>query len=243
MQKELDTLSLNNTWELVPLPQGKKAIGSKWVYKVKLKSDGSLERYKVRLVAKGYNQIHGVDFQETFSPVVCMTTVRCLIALVVSRNWPLFQLDVDNAFLHGELFEDIYMKPPDGLSSPPNLVCKLKKSLYRLKQASRQWFSRLTNELFHQGYTQSKNDYSVFTKKVDSSITIVVVYVDDFIITRDNISHFQSLKAHLYRLFGIKDLGKLNYFLGFEVTYVEEESSKPKKVYFWPSSWLKSPFL
>ena len=133
MQQELAALHQNNTWDLVPPPPGKKTIGSRWVYKIKLKSDGSLERYKAPLVAKGYNQQYGIDYQETFSPVVIMTTVRCLIALAASRHWPLFQLDVNNAFLHGDLHEEVYMRVPEGLNTPPNLVCKLKKSLYRLK--------------------------------------------------------------------------------------------------------------
>ena len=182
MQKELQALNDNNTWDLVPLPSGKKSIGSKWVYKVKLRSDGSLERYRAKLVAKGFHQKHGIDFQETFSSVVRFTTVRCLIALAVSRHWPLFQLDFNNNFLHSDLYEDVYMQIPNGLNCPPHLVCKIKKSLYGLKQASRQWFSKLTTELFTQGYTQSKNDFSVFTKRTDTSITILVVYVDDIII-------------------------------------------------------------
>ena len=129
MQKELQALDANNTWELVPLPSGKKAICSKWVYKVKLKSDGTLERHKARLVAKGYHQQHGFDFQEAFSPVVRLTMIRCLIALAVSCNWPLYQLDVNSAFLHGDLHEDVYMTIPEGMTCVPHMVCKLKKSL------------------------------------------------------------------------------------------------------------------
>ena len=147
MQLELDALQQNNTWELVTLPIEKKPIGSKWVYKIKLKSNGSLERFKARLVAKGYNQQYEVDYQETFSPVVKITTVRCLIALAACRNWITFQLDVNNAFLHGDLHEEGFMIVPEGLNTLPNIVCKLKKSLYRLKQSSRQWFAKLTLEL------------------------------------------------------------------------------------------------
>ena len=106
MHKELEALN-NNTWEIVPLPLEKKAIGSKWVYKIKLRADGSLERYKARLVAKGYNQQYGIDFQETFSPVVRMTSIRSLIALAAHRKWPLFQLDINNTFLHGDPFEEV----------------------------------------------------------------------------------------------------------------------------------------
>lgn len=136
MYKELKALYDNHTRDLVDLPTGKKLIGSKWVYKVKLKSDGSLERCKARLVAKGFNQKYGVDYEETSSPVVKMSTVRCLLALAAYRNWPLFQLDVNNAFLHGDLSEDVYMKVPDGIATHKQ-VCKLRKSLYGLKHASR----------------------------------------------------------------------------------------------------------
>lgn len=137
MKKELEALHKNNTWTLVPLPKGKKAIGYRWVYKVKLKSDGSLERCKARLVAKGYNQKHGIDYEEVFSPVIKMSTVRCIISLAASRNWKLHQLDVNNAFLHGELFEEVYMQVPEGVDNPNGYVCKLNKSIYGLKQASR----------------------------------------------------------------------------------------------------------
>lgn len=162
MQKELDALSKNKTWDLVPLPPGKKAIGCRWVFKVKLNADGSLERCKARLVAKGYNQKFGVDFTETFSPVVKMSNVRCILSVAASRKWDVFQLDVNNAFLHGDLVEEVYMNVPEGLDNPLNLVCRLRKSLYGLRQASRQWADKLTHELLDQGFVQSKNDYSMF---------------------------------------------------------------------------------
>lgn len=165
MNNELHALKKNHTWDLVPLPPGKRLVGCKWVYKLKLKVDGSLERHKARLVAKGYTQEYGIDFFETFSPVVKMTTIRCIIALAASKRWSIHQLDVNNAFLHGDLHEDVYMKPPEGLVHDSTLVCKLKKSLYGLKQASSQWFAKLTLELLDQGFNQSKNDYSLFTKQ------------------------------------------------------------------------------
>jgi hypothetical protein len=158
MQAEIDALQQNNTWILTSLPPGKHAIGCKWVYKVKHKADGSVERYKARLVAKGYTQSKGLDYHETFSPVAKLTTIRCLLAIVAAKNWSLNQLDVNNAFLHGDLDEEVYMTMPPGFDAKgestekESRVCKLVKSLYGLKQASRQWFSKFSTTLLEHGF-------------------------------------------------------------------------------------------
>lgn len=205
MKREITTLEANNTWVMVDLSAGNKAIGCKWVFKVKLKADGTVERFKARLVAKGYTQKFGIDFYETFSPVVKMATIRCIIALTASRGH-LFQLDVNNAFLHGDLHEEFYIKAPEGYPNPDKKVCKLIKSLYGLKQASRQWFAKLVGELLKLGFSQSKNDYSLFIKAHKDSIVIAAVYVDDMILTGSDIDGIQALKHHLDVVFSIKAL-------------------------------------
>ena len=194
MNKELKALEDNHTLEMVSLPPNKKPIGCKWVFKIKLKADGTVERFKARLVAKGYNQQWGIDYGETFSPVVKMTTVRCILAIAANKGWYLHQLDVNNAFLYGDLFEDVYMFPPPGYFNPHNKVCKLTKSLYGLNQASKQWFAKLMGELQHQGNVQSKNDYSLFIKKTKSYMIVAAVYVDDIILIGSNNAEIEFLK-------------------------------------------------
>ncbi|KAJ0818040.1 putative RNA-directed DNA polymerase [Helianthus annuus] len=220
MNKEMEALFRNNTWILADLPQGRKAIGCKWVYRVKYKSNGEIERFKARLVAKGFNQREGLDFGETFSPVVKMVTVRTVIALAVSYNWPLYQLDVDNAFLHGTISEDVYMKLPQGYYSKNELkVCKVVKSLYGLKQAPRKWNERLTDVLLTSGYVQSKCDHSLFVMLKESVTVFLLVYVDDVVVTGNSEYEIKKIKTILHETFKIKDLGILKYFLGIEVLY------------------------
>lgn len=214
----MDALQENGTWDVVKLPKGKKATACRWVYKIKQKSDGTIERYKVRLVAKGFTQRHGIDFHETFSPVVKFTTVRSLVAIAVKRNWNIHQFDVNNTFLHGELHEEVYMRLPPGheASSSPSLVCKLKKSLYGLRQASRQWYAKLSTALRSKGCFHSPNHYSLFLKKSSSSITIVEIYVDDILVTGDDIGEIRCLNEFLHHQIKIKDLGLLHFLLGIE---------------------------
>ncbi|KAK2387518.1 cysteine-rich RECEPTOR kinase [Trifolium repens] len=222
MHLELQALESTHTWSIVDLPHGKIPIGCKWVYKVKYNADGTIERYKARLVAKGYTQLEGVDYFETFSPVAKLTTVRTLLALSSINNWFLEQLDVNNAFLHGDLNEEVYMTIPPGYklahsASSSTKVCKLNKSIYGLKQASRQWYSKLSDSLISLGYSHSNADYSLFTKTCNNKFTALLIYVDDIVLTGNDFSEIQLVKSFLNDKFKIKDLGQLRYFLGLEV--------------------------
>ena len=148
MQEELTALQTNHTWDIVTCPSSIKPIGCKWVYSVKLKFDGSLDRYKARLVALGNRQEYGIDYEETFAPVANMTTVRTVLAIAASQSWPLYQMDVKNAFLHGDLKEEVYMRLPQGIpSSSKTDVARLRRSLYGLKQAPRAWFDKFRTTL------------------------------------------------------------------------------------------------
>lgn len=208
MRAEVAALQSNGTWSLVPLPPHKRPIGCKWVYKVKLKPDGSVERYKARLVAKGYSQIEGVDYRETFAPVAKLTTVRVLLSLASIQGWHLHQLDVNNAFLHGDLHEEVYMKLPPGFGGKGETrVCKLHKSLYGLKQASRQWFIKLSMALKAAGFHQSWSDYSLFVRAHGSKFTALLVYVDDVILAGNSLDDITATKTFLSNRFKLKDLG------------------------------------
>lgn len=231
MNLELEALELNNTWAIVQLPQGKLAIGCKWIFKTKFKPDGSIDKHKARLVVLGCHQKSGVDYFETFAPVAKLTTVRTVLAVAAIQGWHTHQMDVSNAFLHGNLSETVYMKLPKGywgigsrislnmalpLESSP-YVCFLQKSLYGLRQAPRLWFEKLSATLIDMGYQQSKADYSLFTRHTSSQITLILVYVDDLLLTGSCLQSIAELKLLLAQHFHMKDLGQLRYFLGLEV--------------------------
>jgi hypothetical protein len=201
---------------LQTLPKDKKKIGCKWVYKIKHNVNGFMSKYKARLVAKGYVQTYSINYEETYSPIAKMTIAKIIIAMAKAKGWSLHQMDVKNAFLHGDLQEEVYMEQPPGYvdQTLPNLVCRLKKALYGLKQAPRVWLDKIGWYLDISEFQTSNVDFSLYVKKIDCEI--IVIYVDDLIIIRDIDVNISNLKKLLKQKIEMKDLGKLRYFFAIK---------------------------
>lgn len=215
---EIDALEESGTWDIVTLPEGKRALSCKRVFKLKFRADGTLERHKARLVVCGNRQIEGDDYNETFAPVAKITTVISFLQQAASLDWEVHQMDVHNAFLHGDLKEEVYMKLPPGYhGAEKNQVCRLRKSLYGLKQAPRCWFEKLTAALLEYGFLQCLSDYSLFTLERGQDRLHVLIYVGDLIISGSTPTLVSTFKTYLSQCFHMKDLGISKYFLGIEV--------------------------
>ena len=218
MEAEYHALMRNQTWTLVPSFSNFRIVDNKWVFKIKRNPDGSIQRHKARFVEKGFQQRPGIDFQETFSPVIKPSTVKVVLSVAVSRHWDVRQIDVNNAFLNGILTEEVFMKQPEGFVDPAQLsaVCKLNRSLYGLRQAPRAWYDRLKSTLCTWGFQNSKMDSSLFTLHTSSGIIWLLVYVDDILITGNNTQLLNKFVLQLNNTFALKDLGSVSYFLGVE---------------------------
>ena len=200
MQKEMDSIYTNDVWDLVELPANRTLVGNKWVFKKKTKADGSIEQYKARLVAQGFSQKQGLDYDKTFSPVIRFESFRSLVAVAIQKRLKLHQLDITAAFLKGHLEEEVFMKQPEGfvVDGKEYLVCKLKQSLYGLKQSPRCWNSTLDAHLKGMGYVQSTNDPCIYTSSGGES-TIIGVYVDDFVIAGESSERIEQVKTFSIR--------------------------------------------
>ncbi|KAL0545154.1 hypothetical protein IC582_020300 [Cucumis melo] len=225
MDEEIKAIKKNDTWELSTLPNGKKAVGVKWVFKIKRNEKGEVERYKARLVAKGYSQRKGIDYDEVFAPIARLETIRLLIALAAQNNWKIFQMDVKSAFLNEYLEEEVYLEQPPGYSvkGQEDKVLKLKKALYGLKQAPRMWNSRINKYFLDNGYLRCPYEHSLYIKvNGHGDILVVCLYVDDLIFTGNCASMFEDLKKAMTQEFEMIDIGLMSYYLGIEVKQSEE---------------------
>lgn len=213
---EMNSLLTNKTWILVNKPEGKNLVSCKWVFKSKLKSDGSLDRRKARLVARGFTQTAGMDYFETFSPTSRYESVRCVLALAASWDMDIVQFDVKTAFLNSKLEEDVHMTQPEGYDDKSGRVCKLLRSLYGLKQSSRNWYSRFSSFLEHEGFERTPEDECVFVRNQDRNKLIICLYVDDGLVCGTSHDQVHAFISKLELEFHITT-GEPDHYVGMEI--------------------------
>ena len=219
MESEIQSMYDNQVWNLVDHTPGRKTVGCKWIFKKKTDMDGNVHTFKARLVAKGFTQTQGIDYDETFSPVAKIKSIRILLAIAAFYDYEIWQMDVKTAFLNGKLDEDVYMAQPEGFihSKYPNKVCKIERSIYGLKQASRSWNICFHEKIKEFGFSRSEYESCVYYKASGSNVTFLVLYVDDILIIGNNIPMLQSVKDWLGKCFAMKDLGNAAYILGIRI--------------------------
>jgi hypothetical protein len=219
MIEEMDALDKNEAWDIVELPAGRKSVGSKWLFKKKFNAEGKVEKYKARLVEKGYSQVEGIDFGEIFSPVAKLTSIRFLLYIAAAFDLEVEQMDVKTTFLHEDLEEEIYMKQLEGfvVKGKKELVRKLKKSLYGLKQSPRMWYQKFDTYILGLGFVRSRDDHCVHSKQASNHFIYVVLYVDDMLLIGNNMDVIKEVKSQLSSKFDMKDLGAANFILGMEI--------------------------
>ena len=219
MKDEMNSMETNGVWDLVKLPNEAMTIGCKWVYKIKKDSLGNIERYKARLVAKGFTQKEGIDYKETFSLVSKKDSLRIILALVAHFDFEFQQMDVKTTFLNGELEEEVYMKQLEGFSSSQgeHLVCKLKKSIYKLKQASRQWYLKFHDVISSFGFKENIMDQCIYQKVSVSKICFLILYVDDILLATNDRGLMHEVKQFLSNHFDMKDMSDVSYVIGIKI--------------------------
>lgn len=231
MDREMESLKENDTWELVDLPPGRKAIPNKWVYKIKTNADGSVHKFKARLVIKGFSQKKGIDYDQTFSPVARMSTIRTLLSVAADQGMELTQIDVSTAFLYGDLKETIYMQQPEGHEDKSGRVCRLKKSLYGLKQASRCFYEKITKLLLRLGFKQSEADPCLFVRQKGKKKMMFLLYVDDGLIASEDEQELRTFIIELKREFKITSK-PATYFLGLEIRREKDGSIQVSQTHY-----------
>lgn len=219
MNEEMKSLKQNNTWDIVKLPENKQTVKNKWIFKRKLDEKGNVNRYKARLVAQGYSQKYGEEYDEVFAPVVRQTTFRALLTVAGKRKMSVKHYDIETAYLNGDIHHEIYMNQPEGYEVPgkEHYVCKLKRSLYGLKQSANEWNKKLNDSLIQVGFKQGEIDPCLYVKYSRGTWIYVLIYVDDLIAastSNENLSDFESDLKSFYKM---KDLGDIKFYLGINV--------------------------
>jgi hypothetical protein len=219
MVEEMDALDKNEAWDIVEFLAGRKSVGRKWLFKKNFNAKGKVEKYKAWLVEKGYSHVEGIDFGDIFSPVANLTYIRFILSIYASFDLEVEQMDVKTTFLDGDLEEEIYMKQPEGfvVKGKKELVCKLKKSLYGLKQSPRMWYQKFDTYILGLGFVRSKDDHCVYSKQVGNHFIYVVLYVDDMLLVGNNMDVMKEVKSQLSSKFDMKDLSVANFILEMEI--------------------------
>ena len=230
MDKEHNILIENDTYELVELPYGEKAVPGRWVYILKPDQVGTT-KHRARWCAKGFHQEHGVNYEETFSPTAKIQSTRMVVQVAAQDDMIVGQMDVNAAYLNADIDCDVYMQQPDGYVEDPSKVCKLKKAIYGLKQAGRQWNCLLNECLSKDGFVKSEADPCLFTKNTEDGRVILLVWVDDLIIATSNLDLLNNVKTFLSNSFQMKDLGSLHWFLGIEFNVTRNAISMNQSQY------------
>jgi len=217
--EEMKSLKDLETWQLTELPPGKCAIGCKWVFKIKHDSEGKVDRYKARVVEKGYSQKYGEDYDATFAPVAKQTTFKTLFTVAAAKNMKVRHYDIKTAFLNGDVTKDLYMSQPEGYvaAGQEQLVCKLSKALYGLKQSARAWNSKMNATLLANGFVRSKTDQCLYSKFEDNTWMYILLYVDDMIIVHQDDEAIKLLGNLIGEHFATKDFGEISFYLGIQV--------------------------
>ena len=220
INNEVESILQNHTWELVDLPLGSKPLGYKWIFKKKMKADGSIDKYKAKLVIKGYKQKEGLDYFDTYSPVTRISSIRMLVDIAAIHNLEIHQKDVKTAFLNGDLDEEIYMEQPEGFDVPgqEKKVCRLVKSLYGLKQAPMQWHEKFDSVMMTNGFKINECDKCVYVKNTERGFVIIFLYVDDILIMGSNNEIIKTTKDMFNNKFDMKDLGVADVILEIKIS-------------------------
>ncbi|GJP81254.1 hypothetical protein CLOP_g11416 [Closterium sp. NIES-67] len=235
IQEELDTLAERGTWELMPMPEGRSAVGVKWVFKIKTGDKGQLERFKARLVAKGYTQVEGIDYTDTYAPVSKLTTARAFLKVIAARNYFLVQLDIKNAFLHGVVKEELYMEQPPGFEDGTNKKCKLIKALYGLKQSPREWNKVMDERLLKGGFHKSECDRAFYWRGAGKEKVYLLLYVDDILVAGALPGEVEKVCEHLAEVFQVKQIPRTTLFLGMNL----ERNREERKLFLYQQKYCK----
>jgi hypothetical protein len=217
--EEMESLHKNEMWNLVELPSGRNLLSRKWVFNKNMNAIGQVDKFKARLVAKGYSQFKGVDFSDIFSPIAKLTSIKVLMSLAIEFDIKIEKMDVKTMFLHGDLEEEIYIKQLEGfvIKGKKELLCKLKTSLYSLKQLLRMWYQNFDTYILSLGSVRSNVDHCVYLKEEGIHFIYSVLYVDDMLLVRSNMDTIKEVKKRLFSKFDMKDLGATNFILGMEI--------------------------